>query len=50
MNVANGNLVVRSTDLKFNGPGIGTSWDRFYNGLATRTGAFGGKWSLSGGA
>jgi len=49
VNVANGNLVVRSTDLKFNGPGIGTSWDRFYNGLATRTGAFGGKWSLSGG-
>ena len=27
VNVANGNLVVRSTDLKFNGPGIGTSWD-----------------------
>ncbi|WP_409483477.1 DUF6531 domain-containing protein [Arsenicicoccus dermatophilus] len=49
VNVANGNLVVRDTDLKFNALGMATRWDRFYNGLATRTGAFSGKWSLGGG-
>lgn len=49
VNVANGNLVVRSTDVSINGPGLGLALDRFYNGLSSRTGALGPQWSVPGG-
>lgn len=49
VNLANGNLVVRSNDVGINGPGLGLALDRFYNGLSQRDGAFGRGWSLSGG-
>lgn len=49
VNLANGNLVVRSEDLAINGPGIGLSIERFYNSLAQRSGALGAGWSLTAG-
>ena len=49
VNLANGNLVVRDTDVALNGPGIGLRLDRFYNGLSARAGAYGTRWSVSGG-
>ncbi|TSD68343.1 RHS repeat-associated core domain-containing protein [Aeromicrobium piscarium] len=47
VNLGNGNLVVRAEDLAINGPGIGLSLDRFYNGLSQRFGGYGPKWSIS---
>ena len=41
VNVANGNLLVRDTDVKINAPGVATRSDRFFNGLSGRSGAFG---------
>lgn len=49
VNLGNGDLVVRDTDLKINAPGVATRSDRFYNGLSSRVGGFGGKWSIAGG-
>jgi RHS repeat-associated protein len=41
VNVANGNLVLHSLDLKINGPGLSLRLDRFYNSRSTGSGAFG---------
>ena len=49
VNVANGNLLVRDTDVKINAPGVATRSDRFFNGLSGRSGAFGPGWSMAGG-
>lgn len=49
VNLGNGNLVVRGTDLSNNSPGQAVVNDRFYNSLSGRSGAFGKRWSLSGG-
>ncbi|WP_141397154.1 hypothetical protein [Mobilicoccus massiliensis] len=49
MNLPNGNLEVRDTDLKINAPGVATRSDGFYNGLSARTGTFGSRWSMAGG-
>ncbi|GAB78525.1 hypothetical protein AUCHE_09_01300 [Austwickia chelonae NBRC 105200] len=44
VNVANGNVIVRDTDLKGNAPGVGLRMDRWYNSLSKATGAFGQAW------
>lgn len=49
VNIANGNLVVRTTDIKINAPGVATRMDRFYNEQANRWGAYGKNWSMAGG-
>jgi RHS repeat-associated protein len=49
VNLANGNLVTRVTGFGINGPGIAVSLDSFYNGLASRSGSLGPRWSLTGG-
>ena len=49
VNLGNGNLLVRGSDVSVNGPGVGLELSRFYNGLSSRTGAFGPRWSLSAG-
>ncbi|ROP44393.1 RHS repeat-associated protein [Rathayibacter sp. PhB185] len=46
VNVANGNLVVGANDSLVNGPGLGSRVDRFYNGLGSVDGSFGGGWIL----
>jgi RHS repeat-associated protein len=45
VNVANGNLLLTSNDGVLNGAGLSLRNDRFYNGLSTQNGAFGGGWS-----
>ena len=47
VNLANGNLLVTANDAQVAVPGYGLRHDRFYNGLATEQGAFGGGWSSS---
>jgi YD repeat-containing protein len=47
VNVANGNLLVTTNDSRVAAPGFGLRADRFYNGLSTENGAFGGGWSSS---
>jgi RHS repeat-associated protein len=47
VNLGNGNLLLTSSDGTLSGPGIGTRNDRFYNGLSTQQGSFGGGWSSS---
>ncbi len=47
VNLSNGNLVVHSTDLKINAPGLSVRLDRFYNSRSTGSGAFGGHTVLS---
>ncbi|TSD62229.1 DUF6531 domain-containing protein [Aeromicrobium piscarium] len=47
VNLGNGNLVVRATDVTINGPEIGLSLERFYNGLSERPGAHGPRWAMS---
>lgn len=49
VNLGNGNLVIEGQDQKFNAPGVASNWGRFYNSLSKRTGAYGSKWSLTGG-
>ncbi|WP_116115647.1 RHS repeat domain-containing protein [Austwickia chelonae] len=44
VNVANGNVIVRDTDLKSNAPGVGLRLDRWYNSLSKATGTFGQAW------
>lgn len=45
VNVANGNLLLTANDGVLNGAGLSLRSDRFYNGLSTQNGAFGGGWS-----
>lgn len=45
VNIANGNLVITSNDGSTAAPGQGISLDRYYNGLTTSAGSFGGGWS-----
>ncbi|WP_293780169.1 RHS repeat-associated core domain-containing protein, partial [uncultured Aeromicrobium sp.] len=47
VNLGNGNLALRATDVTINGPGLGLSLERFYNGLSERAGAYGPRWSIS---
>jgi len=47
VNLGNGNLVITSSDGVLNGPGLALRNDRFYNGLSSRDGAFGGGWLSS---
>ena len=47
VNLANGNLLITSADESIAGAGIGLRSDRFYNGLSTADGEFGGGWSSS---
>lgn len=41
VNLANGNLVLRTTDTAINGAGVGLKLDRFYNSLSSGKGSFG---------
>ncbi|MDJ0336751.1 RHS repeat-associated core domain-containing protein [Cryobacterium sp. PH31-O1] len=47
MNLGNGNLLITSSEGVLNGPGLSLRNDRFYNGLSTRDGSFGGGWLSS---
>ncbi len=47
VNVANGNLLVKDTDLSLASPGYGFRQARFYNGLSTNTGTLGGGWGYN---
>lgn len=47
VNLSNGNLVVHSTDLKINAPGLSVRLDRFYNSRSAGSGAFGAHTVLS---
>lgn len=47
VNLANGNLLLTDSDGSLSGPGIDLRNDRFYNGLSTAAGSFGGGWSSS---
>jgi RHS repeat-associated protein len=47
VNLANGNLLITSADESIAGVGVGLRSDRFYNGLSTANGEFGGGWSSS---
>lgn len=47
VNLGNGNLLLTSNDGQLNGPALTLRNDRFYNGLSTAEGAFGGGWSSS---
>ncbi|MCY7286828.1 MAG: DUF6531 domain-containing protein [Cryobacterium sp.] len=47
VNLGNGNLLLTSNDGVLNGPGLGLRNDRFYNGLSSRDGSFGGGWLSS---
>jgi len=47
VNLANGNLLITSADESIAGVGVGLRSDRFYNGLSTTNGEFGGGWSSS---
>ena len=43
----NGNLLITTSEGVLNGPGLSLRNDRFYNGLSTRDGSFGGGWLSS---
>lgn len=45
INLGNGNLLLTASDGTLSGPGLATRNDRFYNGLSTVSGSFGGGWS-----
>ena len=45
VNLGNGNLLLTDSDSVQTGPGESIRADRFYNGLATSAGSFGGGWS-----
>ncbi|MBF4511427.1 RHS repeat-associated core domain-containing protein [Plantibacter sp. VKM Ac-2885] len=45
INIANGNLLITSNDGSTAAPGVGISLDRYYNGLTTKAGSFGGGWT-----
>lgn len=45
VNLGNGNLLLTASDGNLSGPGLTTRNDRFYNGLSTATGSYGGGWS-----
>lgn len=47
VNVANGNLLVKATDLSLSTPGYGLQQARFYNGLSSDTGTLGGGWGYN---
>lgn len=47
VNLANGNLLLTDSDGSLSGPGLNTRNDRFYNGLSTAAGSYGGGWSSS---
>lgn len=47
VNLGNGNLLLTSNDGVLNGPGEAIRNDRFYNGLSSANGSFGGGWSSS---
>ena len=47
VNLGNGNLLLTANDATLSGPGLALRSDRFYNGLSTSVGAFGGGWSSS---
>ena len=47
VNLANGNLLVTSTDLTLAAPGTGLRHDRFYNGLSSNPGTLGGGWGYN---
>lgn len=47
VNLANGNLLLTASDGVLNGVGPAVRSDRFYNGLSTAVGSFGGGWSSS---
>jgi RHS repeat-associated protein len=47
VNLGNGNLLLTSSDGVLNGAGIALRSDRFYNGLSSDAGSFGGGWSSS---
>jgi hypothetical protein len=45
VNLGNGNLLLTGNDSVLNGPSLSVRNDRFYNGLSSTEGAFGGGWS-----
>ena len=45
VNLGNGNLLLTDSDAVLTGPGESIRADRFYNGLSTSAGSFGGGWS-----
>ncbi|ROQ30280.1 RHS repeat-associated protein [Frondihabitans sp. PhB188] len=45
VNLANGNLLLTASDGSLSGPGLDLRNDRFYNGLSTAAGSYGGGWS-----
>ncbi len=45
VNLGNGNLLITGNDGVLPGPGLSVRNDRFYNGLSTLAGSFGGGWS-----
>jgi RHS repeat-associated protein len=47
VNLGNGNLLLTSADGQLNGPGTTLRSLRFYNGLSSAAGSFGGGWSSS---
>jgi RHS repeat-associated protein len=47
VNLANGNLLLTGNDGVLNGAGLALRNDRFYNGLSSSSGSFGGGWSSS---
>ncbi|GAB3617344.1 RHS repeat-associated core domain-containing protein [Okibacterium endophyticum] len=47
VNIANGNLLVESSDIAIAGPGVGIDLGRVYNGLSSLDGALGGGWDFS---
>lgn len=47
VNLGNGNLVITGNDGILSGPGLSVRNDRFYNGLSTLAGSFGGGWSAA---
>lgn len=47
VNLANGNLLLKSTDATLAAPGFGFRQDRFYNGLSTNWGTLGGGWDYN---
>lgn len=47
VNLGNGNLVITGNSGVLSGPGLSVRNDRFYNGLSTLAGSFGGGWSAA---
>jgi RHS repeat-associated protein len=47
VNLGNGNLLLTGNDGVLNGAGLALRNDRFYNGLSSTSGSFGGGWSSS---